>query len=401
MDRILCVQKADDCIIELKRIGVTSQGIESMFEKSLCTAIKLKNIKLGAANIIKQDMLSIGGDAAVSRGVVNGKVNRSDVIILGNLKLIHKLIKKLSFQDIFEIPDIINRLQKLVDIKERKLPYSIKAGDRTLSFDRTHIMGVLNLTPDSFYDGGKYTKADVAMHHIEKMVNAGADIIDIGGESTRPFAEKVSVQEELDRVIPIISRAIQRFDIPFSIDTYKADVARAALVEGVRIVNDISGLHFDPDMAKTISEFNDVAVIVMHIKGTPRDMQKEPTYEDVVEEILEYLNKSIHIAEEAGIPTQQIIVDPGIGFGKRIEDNLTIIHKLYEFKCLDKPILIGCSNKSFIGWLQKSEKEERLEGTLGAHAYSILQGAHIVRVHEVAPHKKLAQIIDAIRDMRS
>ena len=399
MDRILSLRRADDCIAELKQIGVTSHGIESMYEKSHCLAIKLKNIKLGAANIIKQDMLSIGGDAAVSRGVVNGKVERSDVIILGNLKMIHLLIKKLSFQDIFEIPQIITRLQKLLEIEERRLPFIFKAGDHTLTLDRTHIMGILNVTPDSFYDGGKHNLFDAAMRQIEKMVNEGADIIDIGGESTRPFSEKVTVQEELDRVLRIISKAIQRFDVPLSIDTYKAEVAKAALDEGVRIVNDISGLQFDPHMAETIAQYHDVAVIVMHIKGTPRDMQKDPTYDDVIEEILQYLSKSISIAENANIPTNQIIIDPGMGFGKRIQDNYKIIHKLAEFKCLDKPVLIGCSNKSFIGWILKTEKEERLEGTLGAHAYAIMQGANIIRVHEVGPHKKLAQIIDAIKDI--
>lgn len=399
MDRILSLRKADDCIAELKCIGVTSQGIESMYEKSHCLAIKLKNIKLGAANIVKQDMLSIGGDAAVSRGVVTGKIERSDVIVLGNLKMIKKLIKKLSFQDIFEIPQIITRLQKLVEIEEKKLPYTFKAGNHNLILNRTHIMGVLNVTPDSFYDGGKYNSFDAAMRQIENMVNEGADIIDIGGESTRPFSEKVTVQEELDRILPIISKAVQRFDVPLSIDTYKHEVAKAALSEGVRIVNDISGLQFDPEMAETIALYNDVAVIVMHIKGTPRDMQKEPSYDDVIEEILQYLSKSISIAEKANIPAGQIVIDPGIGFGKRFEDNLEIIHKLAEFKCLDKPVLIGCSNKSFIGWLLKTEKEERIEGTLGAHAYAIMRGAHIIRVHEVGPHKKLAQIIDAIKDI--
>ncbi len=399
MDRILSLRRAADCIDELQRIGVTSHGIKSMYEKSHCLAIKLKDIKLGAANIVKQDMLSIGGDAAVSRGVVNGKIERSDVIILGNLKMIHLLIKKLSFQDIFEIPKIITRLQKLLEIEERRIPFTLKAGDHTLTLDRTHIMGVLNVTPDSFYDGGKYNSFDTAMLQIEKMVNEGADIIDIGGESTRPFSEKVNVQEELDRVLPIISKAIQRFDVPLSIDTYKAEVAKAALDEGVRIVNDISGLQFDPNMAETIARYNDVAVVVMHIKGTPEDMQKDPIYDDVIEEISQYLSKSISIAEKANIPANQIIIDPGMGFGKRIVDNFEIIHKLAEFKCLDKPILIGCSNKSFIGWILKTEKEERLEGTLGAHAYAIMQGANIIRVHEVGPHKKLAQIIDAIKNI--
>ncbi|HEX37538.1 MAG TPA: dihydropteroate synthase [Candidatus Cloacimonetes bacterium] len=397
MDRILTIRKADDCIAELKRIGVTSRGIESMYMKSHCVALKLKNIKLGAANIIKQDMLSLGGDAAVCRGVVNGTVERTDVIVMGNLKQINSLLQKLSFQDIFEIPEIRKRIEKLLEIHTKKIPYSLQAGEYTLKFDRTHIMGILNATPDSFYDGGRYNSIDTALLRIERMVNEGADIIDIGGESTRPFAEKINVEQEIDRVIPIIKKARQRFDIPLSIDTSKADVARAALDEGAHIVNDISGLHFDPNMAKTIAEYNDVGIVVMHIKGTPQDMQVDPTYDDVVEEILTYLGDSISIAKKSGISQNQIIVDPGIGFGKRVEDNVAILHKLAEFKCLDAPVLVGCSNKSFIGWLLKSEKDDRLEGTLGAHAYAITQGANILRVHEVAEHKKLAQIIDVIK----
>lgn len=399
MDRILTIRKADDCIAELKRIGVTSQGIASMYEKSYCVAMKLKNIKLGAANIIKQDMLSLGGDAAVCRGVVNGTVERTDVIVMGNLKVIQKLVQKLSFQDIFEIPEIRKRIEKLLEVHTKKLPYSVQAGEYTLTFDRTYIMGILNATPDSFYDGGRYISLDAALHQIEKMVNEGADIIDIGGESTRPFAEKIDVEQEIDRIIPIIKKAKQRFDVPLSIDTYKADVARAALDEGVDIVNDISGLHFDPNMAKTIAEYNDVGVVVMHIKGTPKDMQVDPTYDDVVEEILFYLNDSISISQKSGIPHNQIMIDPGIGFGKRVEDNVAILHTLSEFKCLDTPILIGCSNKSFIGWLLKTEKDDRLEGTLGANAFAIMQGANILRVHEVGSHKKLAQIVDTIKNI--
>lgn len=399
MDRILTIRKADDCITELKRIGVTSQGIESMYEKSHCIVMKLKNIKLGAANIIKQDMLSLGGDAAVCRGVVNGTVERTDVIIMGNLKVIHKLVQKLSFQDIFEIPEIRNRIDKMLYIYSRKLPYTVQVGEYELKFDRTYIMGILNATPDSFYDGGRYTSVDAALQQIEKMVNEGADVIDIGGESTRPFSEEVPLEDEINRVVPIIKKARQRFDVPLSIDTYKADVARAALDEGVHIVNDISGLHFDPNMGKTIAEYKDVGVVLMHIKGTPKDMQVDPTYGDVIEEILTYLNDSMKIAKNSGILQNQIIIDPGIGFGKRVEDNVAILHKLAEFRYLDTPILVGCSNKSFIGWLQKSEKDDRLEGTLGAHAYAIIQGAHMVRVHEVAQHKKLAQIIDEIKDI--
>ena len=394
MNRILSIKKPEDIIEEFKNIGVTSGGIVSMSPKANSIALKLKDIRIGAANIIKQDMLSIGGDAAVSRGVVDGKVDRSDVIILGNLHKIKLLLKKLSHQDIFEIPQICKSIARLIQIETDIKKKQIKARGHILPLNRTLIMGILNVSPDSFYDGGKYTTLYSALTQIEKMVEQGADIIDIGGQSTRPYSQKISSEEEVSRVMPVIEKAISKFDIPISVDTYKSEVARTALQTGIHIVNDISALRFDKNMASNIAKFPDVPVILMHIKGTPQNMQDNPIYDDVIEEILEYLNESIKIARDAGIKDENIIIDPGIGFGKRVKDNVKIIQKISEFRCLDKPILLGCSNKSFIGKILDTEKEQRLEGTLAANAFAILNGVNIIRVHEVAEHKKISQMID-------
>ena len=261
--------------------------------------------------------------------------------------------------------------------------------------DRPLIMGVLNVTPDSFFDGGRHNTTEGAISHALSMVDEGADIIDIGGESTRPFSEPVSTEEELNRVIPVIEGIKTRSDIPVSIDTNKAKVARAACDAGADMVNDISGLSFDKDMARTVSDLN-AYVVIMHIKGTPVNMQNHPYYEDVISEIMVFFKERIEFARRHGIDDDRIILDPGIGFGKRVQDNLTIIKNLRLFEELKKPILIGTSMKSFIGYINYSPLEERVEGTLASVAISIWNGADIVRVHDVKRTKKVVQLVNAI-----
>jgi dihydropteroate synthase len=270
-------------------------------------------------------------------------------------------------------------------------------GSKEFDFSkRTYIMGILNVTPDSFSDGGRYFTVDSAVEHAMKMIEDGADIIDVGGESTRPGSEPVPLEEELRRVIPVIKEIVKRTDVPISIDTYKSEVARQALDNGAVIVNDISGLRFDEKMVEVIAQYN-ASVIIMHIKGTPKTMQQNPYYDDVISEIYGYLSESIERAQSYGI--KQIIVDPGIGFGKRLVDNLEIIRRLREFKSLGYPILIGVSRKSFIGNILNLPVEERLEGTAGAVAISVWNGANIVRVHDVKEMTRVVRIVDAIKQV--
>ncbi|GAQ94790.1 dihydropteroate synthase [Thermodesulfovibrio aggregans] len=262
---------------------------------------------------------------------------------------------------------------------------------------KTYIMGILNVTPDSFFDGGRYFNLQKAVDHAFRLIDEGADILDIGGESTRPGAEPVSIDEELRRVIPVIEALTKRISIPISIDTYKARVAEEAIQAGATIVNDISGLRFDPEMPSVVSKYR-VPVVIMHIKGTPKDMQKNPHYEALIPEIIEYLRKSIVIAKQAGVDENMIIIDPGIGFGKLPEHNLQIIKNLREFSNLGKPILIGVSRKSFIGKiLNDAPPDERLEGTAAAVAASVLNGANIVRVHDVGFMAKVVKVADAVK----
>lgn len=257
------------------------------------------------------------------------------------------------------------------------------------------IMGILNVTPDSFYDGGRFYKKEDAISHALQIIEDGADIIDVGGESTRPFSDFISTNDELKRIIPVIEGIRSHSNIAISIDTNKARVAREAYMAGADIVNDISGLLFDPDMAETVAEL-DMYAVIMHIKGKPKDMQQNPFYEDVVSEIKEFFHERILFSQKHGIKEERIIIDPGIGFGKRIEDNLKIIKKLSDFKDIGKPILVGTSMKAFIGQVTDSPVHERTEGTLASVAISIWNGANIVRVHDVKKTKKVVKLVSAI-----
>jgi dihydropteroate synthase len=260
---------------------------------------------------------------------------------------------------------------------------------------RTLIMGILNVTPDSFSDGGRYLEPERAVAHGLRLVKEGADIIDIGGESTRPGADPVPAEEELRRVIPVIEGIKQESNVMISIDTYKAQVAEVALAAGAGMVNDISALRLDEEMINVAVKY-DVPVVLMHMQGTPRTMQENPQYNDVVSDIINFLGERIAAAAAAGIPKERLIIDPGIGFGKLLQHNLEILRRLDEFKALGRPILIGPSRKSFIGQLTGAPVEERLPGTIASIVLGILRGADIIRVHDVREARQAVQVADAI-----
>jgi len=262
---------------------------------------------------------------------------------------------------------------------------------------KTYIMGILNVTPDSFSDGGLYFDKSEAIRRAIQMVEDGADIIDIGGESTRPGSESITIDEELSRTIPVIEAIAKDIKIPISIDTYKSEVARIALDAGASMVNDISGLRFDPEMAEVVSKYN-VPVVIMHIRGRPKDMQQNPVYEALIPEIMDYFRAGITIAKQTGISEDKIIIDPGIGFGKTPEHNLEIINNLREFTSLEKPILIGPSRKAFIGKiLGDASVTARIEGTAAAVAISIMNGANMIRVHDIKEMVRVAKVADSVK----
>lgn len=275
--------------------------------------------------------------------------------------------------------------------------FEIKWKDHVLNLNgRTHIMGILNVTPDSFADGGLYFSHEKAIAHALEMERDGADIIDVGGESTRPYSQKVSLEEELHRVIPVIDGLNNKIKVPISIDTYRAEVARQALKAGASIINDISALNFDPDMVSVASEA-ECPIILMHIKGTPENMQRNPQYDDLINEIIEFLKTSINKALRGGIDKGKIIVDPGIGFGKTFDHNLQIIRDLDRFTPLGMPILFGSSRKAFIGHILCNEPPFRDTGTMATICVGIMKGAHIVRVHNVKMAVETVKLMDAIK----
>jgi dihydropteroate synthase len=262
----------------------------------------------------------------------------------------------------------------------------------------TLIMGILNVTQDSFSDGGKFDTPEQAAAHAIKMIEDGADIIDIGGESTRPGAKPVSLDEELNRTAPVIEAIRNQSDCIISIDTYKSEVAAGALDAGANMVNDISGFTFDEGMAPLVAE-KEVPVVIMHIKGTPMDMQKEPNYDHLIREIKEYFTVQIAKAKKAGISNTNIILDPGIGFGKRLEDNFELIRELKQICAMGYPVLIGPSRKSFIGTALNLPVTERLEGTLASITAGVMNGARIVRVHDVVSVCRTVTITEKIMGM--
>jgi dihydropteroate synthase len=274
--------------------------------------------------------------------------------------------------------------------------YSYQFGKKVYDLSaRVHVMGVLNITPDSFSDGGKFMEHSAAIAHAKKMEADGADFIDIGGQSTRPGAGEVPLDEELKRVIPVIKELAQTLKIPLSVDTYRAAVADEALKNGALIVNDVSAFNLDKEMANVIAAHGATAV-AMHMKGTPKDMQKDPRYDDILAEVAQYFENAAWKANVAGI--KQVILDPGIGFGKTVEHNLILLKNLAELKRLDSPIMVGFSRKSMIGKiLGIDDINDRHEGTITLNTVAILNGAHIIRVHDVKEGVRTSRIMDAYR----
>ncbi|MFQ5794493.1 MAG: dihydropteroate synthase [Candidatus Bipolaricaulia bacterium] len=261
---------------------------------------------------------------------------------------------------------------------------------------RTLIMGILNVTPDSFYDGGRYNQVEVAVRHALEMVEAGADLIDVGGESARPGSDPIPADEEFRRVLPVIRAIREQSDVPISIDSYKAEVAEAALAAGADWVNDIGALRLDERMVEVVAE-RQIPVVLMHMQSVPKTMQQHPTYDDVVDDIIRFFKERIAFAIAAGIFETHIIIDPGIGFGKTVTHNIEILHRLDEFRSLGRPILIGTSRKSFLEAISDLPITERLAGTIASNAIAIMNGADIIRVHDVKEMKRAVEIVDAVK----
>ncbi|SJZ86677.1 dihydropteroate synthase [Selenihalanaerobacter shriftii] len=392
--RVLEINNQSKFELELEELGTDKAGVKIMAPKSQYRLLKLNNIPLRAALILKQEMLAKGGDAALPRAAGSLKVEETDMILMGTKKVYTKVIKVLRQQP-FGLKETADLLIKTLAGYDEQLN-SISGDGYEFEFGkRTYVMGILNVTPDSFSDGGSFNRLEKAVEHAKEMVANGVDIIDIGGESTRPGCDPVSLEDELERVIPVIERLSDEVDVPISIDTYKSEVGKVALEAGAHIINDITGFKEDPELAKVAAD-HDAPVIVMHIQGEPRNMQQNPTYEDLISEVLEYLQESIDIAIEAGVKRKKIIIDPGIGFGKTLDHNLEIMDRLAEFKSLGLPILLGTSRKSMIGNTLDLPVDERVEGTAATVSIGIANGADIIRVHDVKEMNRVAKMTDAM-----
>ena len=375
-------------------IQVDPYGIDIMWPKAVNYIIKLNALSNITANILKQEMLSFGAEAALARGALTGKTKKTDILLIGNLAQFKKLIDKLKSQPFgleklsAELKDAINNYQNN--------SFVVSAGKYKLNLsDKAHIMGIVNITPDSFSgDGLNNYPLSKIIDYAQKLAEDGADIIDIGGESSRPGAKPVSLKVELTRIIPVIKVLAKKVKLPISVDTYKPDIAERALDSGAVILNDISGLR-NSKMAKLASEYK-AGVIIMHMKGTPLNMQKNAKYVSVVDEIIEHLNSSINIAQAAGVKREKIIIDPGLGFGKTAQQNLEILKNLSSFKTLGRPILVGPSRKSFIGKILNERSENRIYGSVSATLSAVKEGAKIVRVHDVKAVKQALKIEEAI-----
>lgn len=390
--RILSLECRADLERELERVGVDAAAWSIFAGKNRLLTVKLGKVSVATANMVKQLALTVGADCAVHRSAISGRVRQTEAVLFGTRRQLERLAQRLQEQ-----PECAARLAPmLLELLARteQVPELVVGGRRFRFGSRTYVMGVLNVTPDSFSDGGRFLAPAAAIEQAERMAAEGADFIDIGAESTRPGALPVPPAEQKRRLRPVLE-GLKGLKVPLSIDTMSAAVAGWALDMGVAMVNDVSGLSADPDMPEVVARAG-VPCVVMHMKGRPRTMQKNPVYSDLMAEIVDWLRAAVRRAVQAGISEDRIIVDPGIGFGKTVEHNFEILRRLGELRTLGRPILVGPSRKSFIGRTLGVDPDERLEGTLAACVLAARNGADILRVHDVRAAVRALRIADRI-----
>lgn len=393
--RFVNVRDIDEAQTHIEGLGSDDQGITIMAPKMVHRVVHIDNVDTRAANILKQEMLSIGGEASLPREVFDFEGKEVSAILSGSLKHYKLLTKKLKRQP-FGLKALSQELETLFGFDRAGRERVLRLGGRDYDLDeRTLVMGVINVTPDSFSDGGLFSSAEAVVEYALRLVEEGADILDIGGESTRPGSDFISLDEELSRVMPVVEGLADSSEASISIDTTKAKVARRALDAGCAMVNDISAMRLDEEMLPLVVE-RGVPFCLMHMQGMPKDMQTEPHYDDVVGEISRFLRERAEAAEEAGADPAKIIVDPGIGFGKTLQHNLEILRRLDELNSLGYPLLLGPSRKSFIGGILDLDVDERVEGTAASVALGIAHGADMIRVHDVKEMVRVARVADAI-----
>lgn len=406
--RVYTSRRVEELKAEMTKVGAEWPGVVRMIRKAKHYIVKVDGLRTPAVLILKEEMLAKGADCTIHKDAIICQKDRSSCLLMGTEKQFGQMLPDLRAQP-FGLKFLAEEIRAAIDNYQKNRPSTppedqLSAPLRRMYAEmgrRTLIMGILNVTPDSFSDGGAYVDGESAVECAVRMAEDGADIIDVGGESTRPGSQPVSTEEESARVMPVIRELIRRVEIPVSIDTCKPEVARDALDAGAHIINDITGLA--SERMRTLAAERRCPVALMHIKGDPRTMQENPEYDDLISEIMAYLRDRVETAVQAGLPEEYLIIDPGIGFGKTAEHNMDLIRKLGDFKSLGRPILVGTSRKAFIGKATGGlPASERVEGTAATVALCINNGANIVRVHDVKEMSRVAHMTDAIvREQKS
>lgn len=386
--RVVILDNLAEAKKEIRKIGSDEPGISLMAPKAVHRLIKIEKVRAVAANLLKQEMLAKGGEAAITRGAANFSVENSDVLLMGTIKQYHELISKLKLQA-FGLPEIAEQIKVVLANMEEKKQYELDCrGKKLILGQKTLIMGILNVTPDSFSDGGKFNTVEKAIERAQQMVEEGVDIIDLGAISTKPGFDEISTEEESNRFLPVLERIVKEINVPVSIDTYRAETARQALEAGAHIINDQWALRADPNMASVCAKYNAPVVLMHNQNGTQ--------YNNMMEDILAFLQESIDIGLAAGIKKENMLIDPGIGFGKTVEQNLECMRQLREFKTLGQTLLLATSRKSMIGKTLDLPTDQRVEGTAATVALGIAYGADMVRVHDIKEMVRVARMTDAM-----
>ena len=379
---------------ELKNIGVHQASIETFMNKSAILPLKVLKVRTPAANIIKQEMLACGGDCAIHAGCVVCAQDHSDILLLGTKKHYRLLLQKMAMMPYFGLPKIKEELQSFLENAPLK---TILADNRVLEYDHVVVMGILNITHDSFYADSRVRSIDEVINRAGQMLRDGAEILDIGGESTRPGSDSINPQEEIARIVPVVEALRKEYPQSIlSIDTYHAETAEATLASGADIINDISAMEYDEKMIDVVVK-NNAPVILMHMRGTPKNMQQNTEYGNVVEEVSKYLKERAEMLRGHNFPKEKIILDPGIGFAKNVDHNLKLMQGLSEMTGSDYPVLLAASRKSTIGKvLGDIPPEARLAGTIATSCQAVYAGANMVRVHDVKENIQAIRMLEAI-----
>lgn len=377
-------------------IGSDKASLPIFSEKRVILPIKITGVRTPAANIIKQELLSAGGDAVTPRGCVNCAVPSCSILLLGTTRQYRRLLTKISAMPYFGLPDIAGQLEEML---KTSAPVTTLADGRSITYEQIAVMGIINVTPDSFFSGSRVNDEELLITTAGKMLEEGAAILDLGAESTRPGSASIDGDEERRRLIPAVKLIHEHFpEAIISVDTYRADTAREALAAGAHIINDISAMEKDPNMSDLVVE-SGAPIILMHMRGTPADMMnaENTVYDDITNQVTKYLVQRAEILTQRGVGKDKIILDPGIGFAKNTEQNLTLMRDLASLTAYGYPVLLAASRKTVIGQtLGGLPPEERLEGTIATSCAAVYAGAHMVRVHDVAANLRAIRVTEAI-----